>query len=88
HTPLNLNVKPILPPTQTPSTPPTISKYPPHSHIIALTPTQKTPTQSPILWRLNPLVKQRPKTTHPLLNNPLPTTIQTATLSNAHLIII
>ncbi|MEJ7543094.1 pyruvate kinase alpha/beta domain-containing protein, partial [Staphylococcus intermedius] len=54
HTALNLNVKAIVAATESGSTARTISKYRPHSDIIAVTPSEKTARQCAIVWGVNP----------------------------------
>ncbi|MCG1163912.1 pyruvate kinase [Staphylococcus epidermidis] len=88
HTALNLNVKAIVAATESGSTARTISKYRPHSDIIALTPSEKTARQCAIVWGVNPVVKEGRKTTDALLNNAVATAVETGRVSNGDLIII
>ncbi|MGC7819534.1 pyruvate kinase [Staphylococcus epidermidis] len=88
HTALNLNVKAIVAATESGSTARTISKYRPHSDIIAVTPSEKTARQCAIVWGVNPVVKEGRKTTDALLNNAVATTVETGRVSNGDLIII
>lgn len=88
HTALNLNVKAIVAATESGSTARTISKYRPHSDIIAVTPSEKTARQCAILWGVNPVVKEGRKTTDALLNNAVATAVETGRVSNGDLIII
>ena len=88
HTALNLNVKAIVAATESGSTARTISKYRPHSDIIAVTPSEKTARQCAIVWGVNPVVKEGRKTTDALLNNAVATAIETGRVSNGDLIII
>lgn len=53
HTALNLNVKAIVAATESGSTARTISKYRPHSDIIAVTPSEETARQCSIVWESN-----------------------------------
>ncbi len=53
HTALNLNVKAIVAATESGSTARTISKYRPHSDIIAVTPSEETARQCSIVWEFN-----------------------------------
>ncbi|MBM6137027.1 pyruvate kinase [Staphylococcus epidermidis] len=88
HTALNLNVKAIVTATESGSTARTISKYRPHSDIIAVTPSEKTARQCAIVWGVNPVVKEGRKTTDALLNNAVATAVETGRVSNGDLIII
>ena len=88
HTALNLNVKAIVAVTESGSTARTISKYRPHSDIIAVTPSEKTARQCAIVWGVNPVVKEGRKTTDALLNNAVATAVETGRVSNGDLIII
>lgn len=88
HTALNLNVKAIVAATESGSTACTISKYRPHSDIIAVTPSEKTARQCAIVWGVNPVVKEGRKTTDALLNNAVATAVETGRVSNGDLIII
>ena len=88
HTALNLNVKAIVAATESGSTARTISKYRPHSDIIAVTPSEKTARQCAIVWGVNPVVKEGRKTTDALLNNAVATAVETGRVSNGDLIII
>ena len=88
HTALNLNVKAIVAATESGSTAITISKYRPHSDIIAVTPSEKTARQCAIVWGVNPVVKEGRKTTDALLNNAVATAVETGRVSNGDLIII
>ena len=88
HTALNLNVKAIVAATESGSTARTISKYRPHSDIIAVTPSEKTARQCAIVWGVNPIVKEGRKTTDALLNNAVATAVETGRVSNGDLIII
>ena len=59
HTALNLNVKAIVAATtESGSTARTISKYRPHSDIIAVTPSEETARQCSIVWGVQPVVKK------------------------------
>ncbi|MDS3930450.1 pyruvate kinase [Staphylococcus epidermidis] len=88
HTALNLNVKAIVAATESGSTARTISKYRPHSDIIAVTPSEKIARQCAIVWGVNPVVKEGRKTTDALLNNAVATAVETGRVSNGDLIII
>ncbi|RIM50703.1 pyruvate kinase [Staphylococcus capitis] len=88
HTALNLNVKAIVAATESGSTARTISKYRPHSDIIAVTPSEETARQSAIVWGVNPVVKEGRKNTDALLNNAVATAVETGRVSNGDLIII
>ena len=88
HTALNLNVKAIVAATESGSTARTISKYRPHSDIIAVTPSEKTARQCAIVWGVYPVVKEGRKTTDALLNNAVATAVETGRVSNGDLIII
>nr|WP_145353727.1 pyruvate kinase [Staphylococcus epidermidis] len=88
HTALNLNVKAIVAATESGSTARTISKYRPHSDIIAVTPSEKTARQCAIVWGVNPVVKEGRKTIDALLNNAVATAVETGRVSNGDLIII
>lgn len=88
HTALSLNVKAIVAATESGSTARTISKYRPHSDIIAVTPSEKTARQCAIVWGVNPVVKEGRKTTDALLNNAVATAVETGRVSNGDLIII
>ncbi len=88
HTALNLNVKAIVAATESGSTARTISKYRPHSDIIAVTPSDKTARECAIVWGVNPVVKEGRKTTDALLNNAVATAVETGRVSNGDLIII
>ena len=88
HTALNLNVKAIVAATESGSTARTISKYRPHSDIIAVTPSEETARQCAIVWGVNPVVKEGRKNTDALLNNAVATAVETGRVSNGDLIII
>ena len=57
HTALNLNVKAIVAATESGSTV-TISKYRPHSDIIAVTPSEHTARQLALVWGAYPVIKR------------------------------
>ncbi|HGZ9429973.1 TPA: pyruvate kinase [Staphylococcus aureus] len=88
HTALNLNVKAIVAATESGSTARTISKYRPHSDIIAVTPSEETARQCSIFWGVQPVVKKGRKSTDALLNNAVATAVETGRVSNGDLIII
>ncbi|HCW9388786.1 TPA: pyruvate kinase [Staphylococcus aureus] len=88
HTALNLNVKAIVAATESGSTARTISKYRPHSDIIAVTPSEETERQCSIVWGVQPVVKKGRKSTDALLNNAVATAVETGRVSNGDLIII
>ena len=58
HTALNLNVKAIVAATESGSTAVTISKYRPHSDIIAVTPSEHTARQLALVWGAYPVIKK------------------------------
>ena len=88
HTALNLNVKAIVAATESGSTAVTISKYRPHSDIIAVTPSEHTARQLALVWGAYPVVKKGRKTTDDLLNNAVATAVETEKVGNGDLIII
>ncbi|HCV1634978.1 TPA: pyruvate kinase [Staphylococcus aureus] len=88
HTALNLNVKAIVAATESGSTARTISKYRPHSDIIAVTPSEETSRQCSIVWGVQPVVKKGRKSTDALLNNAVATAVETGRVTNGDLIII
>ncbi|MFC0137339.1 pyruvate kinase [Staphylococcus petrasii] len=88
HTALNLNVKAIVAATESGSTAVTISKYRPHSDIIAVTPSEHTARQLALVWGAYPVIKKGRKTTDDLLNNAVATAVETGRVSNGDLIII
>lgn len=88
HTALNLNVKAIVAATESGSTARTISKYRPHSDIIAVAPSEETARQCSIVWGVQPVVKKGRKSTDALLNNAVATAVETGRVSNGDLIII
>lgn len=88
HTALNLNVKAIVAATESGSTARTISKYRPHSDIIAVTPNEETARQCSIVWGVQPVVKKGRKSTDALLNNAVATAVETGRVTNGDLIII
>ncbi len=88
HTALNLNVKAIVAATESGSTARTISKYRPHSDIIAVTPSEETARQCSIVWDVQPVVKKGRKSTDALLNNAVATAVETGRVTNGDLIII
>lgn len=88
HTALNLNVKTIVAATESGSTAITISKYRPHSDIIAVTPSEHTARQLALVWGAYPVVKKGRKTTDDLLNNAVATAVATEKVGNGDLIII
>ena len=88
HTALNLNVKAIVAATESGSTARTISKYRPHSDILAVTPSEKTARQCAIVWGVYPVVKEGRKNTDALLNNAVATAVETERVQNGDLIII
>ncbi len=82
HTALNLNVKAIVAATESGSTARTISKYRPHSDIIAVTPSEETARQCSIVWGVQPVVKKGRKSTDALLNNAVATAVETGRVTN------
>lgn len=88
HTALNLNVKAIVAATESGSTAVTISKYRPHSDIIAVTPSAHTARQLALVWGAYPVIKKGRKTTDDLLNNSVATAVETGRVTNGDLIII
>ena len=88
HTALNLNVKAIVAATESGSTAVTISKYRPHSYIIAVTPSEHTARQLALVWGAYPVIKKGRKTTDDLLNNAVATAVETGRVTNGDLIII
>lgn len=88
HTALNLNVKAIVAATESGSTAITISKYRPHSDIIAVTSSEHTARQLALVWGAYPVVKKGRKTTDDLLNNAVATAVATEKVGNGDLIII
>lgn len=88
HTALNLNVKAIVAATESGSTAVTISKYRPHSDIIAVTPSEHTARQLALVWGAYPVIKKGRKTTDDLLNNAVATAVETGRVTNGDLIII
>lgn len=88
HTALNLNVKAIVAATESGSTTVTISKYRPHSDIIAVTPSEHTARQLALVWGAYPVIKKGRKTTDDLLNNAVATAVETGRVTNGDLIII
>lgn len=88
HTALNLNVKAIVAATESGSTAVTISKYRPHSDIIAVTPSEHTARQLALVWGAYPVIKKGRKTTDDLLNNAVATSVETGRVTNGDLIII
>ena len=88
HTALNLNVKAIVAATESGSTARTISKYRPHSDIIAVTPSEETARQCSIVCGVQPVVKKGRKSTDALLNNAVATAVETGRVTNGDLIII
>ncbi|HDC9871375.1 TPA: pyruvate kinase [Staphylococcus aureus] len=88
HTALNLNVKAIVAATESGSTARTISKYRPHSDIIAVTPSEETARQCSSVWGVQPVVKKGRKSTDALLNNAVATAVETGRVTNGDLIII
>ena len=88
HTALNLNVKAIVAATESGSAAVTISKYRPHSDIIAVTPSEHTARQLALVWGAYPVIKKGRKTTDDLLNNAVATAVETGRVTNGDLIII
>ncbi|KXA41133.1 MULTISPECIES: pyruvate kinase [Staphylococcus] len=88
HTALNLKVKAIVAATESGSTARTISKFRPHSDIIAVTPNPETARQLALVWGVFPVVKKGRKTTDALLNNAVATAIETGRVQNGDLLII
>ena len=88
HTALNLNVKAIVAATESGSTAVTISKYRPHSDIIAVTPSEHTARQLALVWGAYPVIKKGRKTTDDLLNNAVATAVETGRVTNGDLLII
>ncbi|MCI2943412.1 pyruvate kinase [Staphylococcus haemolyticus] len=88
HTALNLKVKAIVAATESGSTAVTISKYRPHSDIIAVTPSEYTARQLALVWGAYPVIKKGRKTTDDLLNNAVATAVETGRVTNGDLIII
>ncbi|MCI2934129.1 pyruvate kinase [Staphylococcus haemolyticus] len=88
HTALNLKVKAIVAATESGSTAVTISKYRPHSDIIAVTPSEQTARQLALVWGAYPVIKKGRKTTDDLLNNAVATAVETGRVTNGDLIII
>ncbi|MEB6263419.1 pyruvate kinase [Mammaliicoccus sciuri] len=88
HTALNLNVESIVAATESGATAQTISKYRPHSHIIAVTPNETTARHMTLVWGVLPVVKKGKQTTDELLNNAVLTAVNTGLVDNGDLIII
>lgn len=88
HTALNLNVESIVAATESGATAQTISKYRPHSHIIAVTPNETTARHMTLVWGVLPVVKKGKQTTDELLNNAVSTAVKTGLVDNGDLIII
>ncbi|WP_285491664.1 pyruvate kinase [Staphylococcus haemolyticus] len=88
HTALNLKVKAIVAATESGSTAVAISKYRPHSDIIAVTPSEHTARQLALVWGAYPVIKKGRKTTDDLLNNAVATAVETGRVTNGDLIII
>lgn len=88
HTALNLNVESIVAATESGATAQTISKYRPHSHIIAVTPNETTARHMTLVWGVLPVVKKGKQTTDELLNNAVSTAVNTGLVDNGDLIII
>lgn len=88
HTALNLNVTTIVAATESGNTAQTISKYRPHSHIIAMTPYEETARHMQLVWGVVPVVKPGDKNTDELLNSAAEAAIETGTVENGDLIII
>ncbi|WP_323704604.1 pyruvate kinase [Mammaliicoccus sp. Dog046] len=88
HTALNLNVESIVAATESGATAQTISKYRPHSHIIAVTPNESTARHMSLVWGVLPVVKKGKQTTDELLNNAVSTAVNTGLVDNGDLIII
>ncbi|MBO3062283.1 MULTISPECIES: pyruvate kinase [Mammaliicoccus] len=88
HTALNLNVESIVAATESGATAQTISKYRPHSHIIAVTPNETTARHMTLVWGVLPVVKKGEQNTDELLNNAVSTAVNTGLVDNGDLIII
>lgn len=88
HTALNLNVESIVAATESGATAQTISKYRPHSHIIAVTPNETTARHMTLVWGVLPVVKKGKQSTDELLNNSVSTAVNTGLVDNGDLIII
>lgn len=88
HTALNLNVESIVAATESGATAQTISKYRPHSHIIAVTPNETTARHMTLVWGVLPVVKKGEQSTDELLNNAVSTAVNTGLVDNGDLIII
>nr|WP_263313024.1 pyruvate kinase [Mammaliicoccus sp. Marseille-Q6498] len=88
HTALNLNVESIVAATESGATAQTISKYRPHSHIIAVTPNETTARHMALVWGVLPVVRKGKQTTDELLNNAVSTAVNTGLVDNGDLIII
>ena len=88
HTALNLNVESIVAATESGATAQTISKYRPHSHIIAVTPNETTARHMSLVWGVLPVVRKGKQTTDELLNNAVSTAVNTGLVDNGDLIII
>lgn len=88
HTALNLNVESIVAATESGATAQTISKYRPHSHIIAVTPNETTARHMTLVWGVLPVVKKGEQNTDELLNNAVSTAVKTGLVDNGDLIII
>ncbi|MCD2137139.1 pyruvate kinase [Salinicoccus halitifaciens] len=88
HTALNLNSKAIVAATESGHTARMISKYRPHSDIIAVTPYGYVARQLELVWGVHPIVEDATKDTDTLLNTSVAVTLEKGYANNGDLLII
>lgn len=88
HTALNLSCKAIVAATESGHTANMISKYRPHSDIVAVTPYDHVARQLNLVWGVHPIVKVGQKNTDDLLNTSVTATLEKGYANEGDLIII
>lgn len=88
HTALNLKCKAIVAATESGHTANMISKYRPHSDIVAVTPYEHVARQLNLVWGVHPIVKVGQRNTDDLLNTSVTGTLEKGYANEGDLIII
>ncbi|GAB3060857.1 pyruvate kinase [Salinicoccus sesuvii] len=88
HTALNLNCKAIVAATESGHTARMISKYRPHSEIVAVTPHAYVARQLQLVWGVHPVVKKGKRDTDNLLNVSVSAAMENGFAAQGDLLII
>lgn len=88
HTALNLNCKAIVAATESGHTARMISKYRPHSDIVAVTPHDQVARQLQLVWGVHPVLKEGKRDTDALLNTSVSSALEHGFATYGDLLII